>query len=129
MVVGTVEYADMQLVLVSAAGKWWAMGRTVERRVVLVVLALVGMDNAAALELLSAQPTSRSKHCYCADRNEGFRASRCLCPYPSVDTWATISIATSPQNPMSDERIRQITIFWTVHDSLTHGEDLQVARW
>jgi hypothetical protein len=50
-------------------------------------------------------------------------------PYPSVDTCATISIATAPQNPMSDERIRQITIIWIAHNSLTHGEDLQVARW
>jgi hypothetical protein len=94
-----------------------------------VVLALVGMGNAAALELLSAQPTSRSKLCYGADRNGGFRASRYLGLYPSVETWAAISIATALQNPMPDERIRQITIIWIVHDSLTHGEDLQVARW
>jgi hypothetical protein len=50
--------------------------------------------------------------------------------YPSIDTWAAISIATIPDRSCSAEYNtgrKDKANNWVIHDSLTYGENLQVV--
>jgi hypothetical protein len=52
--------------------------------------------------------------------------------YPSIDTWAVISIATIPDLSCPAEYNtgrKDKAHNWVIHDSLTHSENIQVVGW